>query len=639
MNAETIFSAASKHYQKRDYMGALEALNQLLGVQQDGKTFDLLAKTLVGVGMKAEAATAYQNAAKVEPEQADGFLRKAMNLFLEAGEDDKALLIAKNFMGVAKEDAEVAFVLASIFVKRGQKQIVAPLRGALIDSADPRHVLFSLHFMTGDMENADDERTARAVLKHFPHRNDLRFHLQMILRDRCDFEGMRKNFAPIEAELKRGNLKVLNQEQPLSNVFWCGNEKQNKHATATTPAFTGEERARRRQMAHTWRDDKLRIGYLSADFWPGHATMKLLQDVLKRHDRERFEVTLFCHTPPQKIAESGFDRSVWGDIVTVTHLSDGEAAETIRARNIDILVDLKGHNKDNRSRLLNLGLAPVQVTWLGFPGAVTNVDIDYAIGDRFVLPESSAPHYLEKFCRMPESYQPNDPVSRPPPRHVSRTLAQLPEGPFVYSSFNGVRKITSHMVDLWSRILKGAPDSVFWLMAPYEKQRANLAKAFAERGVDPARIIFAPTIVYEMHIARMATADLMLDAYPCNGHTTTSEALWSGLPVLTYKGTNFASRVSESLLNAAGLPDLVADNDKAYVDLAIALGNDRERMAGIRKRLIDNRFIQPLFDSERFCRHLETAYAMMADRAKAGLEPDHFDVPALPPRTEAFGSL
>jgi predicted O-linked N-acetylglucosamine transferase (SPINDLY family) len=529
-------------------------------------------------------------------------------------------------------------VLASIFLKRGDRSILEGLRKPLIESSDPKHVLFSVNFLSSESNNDENHRTVKKMLRLFPERHDLRLYRQMLLRELCEFDTLRDNFKPIAAELKKGNDKVLELDPPLANLAWCGDERINASAQHATPAPTGAEKRKRRGMPHRWREDKIRVGYLSSDLWDMHATMKLMGDVLARHDRERFEIHLFCHTAEDKLALNRFDRSNWGDVVRISHLSDAQAAEAVRAREIDVLVDLKGYTNASRCRMLNLPLAPVHVAWLGFPGTTVNIDLDYVIGDHVVLPESSKPFYYEKFCRMPDTYQPNDPVNRPRPQEVPRSAMELPQDAFVFGSFNATPKVSAKMIELWSRILKGAENSVFWFIAPSGQIRTNVAKEFAANGIGRHRIVFAPRIEYQLHINRLRNADLALDTYPYNGHTTTSEALWAGLPVLTYKGTNFASRVAESLLTAVGLPELVVADEEAYVETAIHLYENPHKVAEYKKRLDENRFIKPLFDAERFCRHLETAYEMMVERAKAGLEPDHLDVPALPPRQEAFGA-
>jgi predicted O-linked N-acetylglucosamine transferase (SPINDLY family) len=388
-------------------------------------------------------------------------------------------------------------------------------------------------------------------------------------------------------------------------------------------------------MPHAW-GDKIRIGYVSADFWGGHATMKLMQRVLETHDKDRFDITLYCHTPEEHIKMEKGRRDEWGRIVTINHLNHADTAELIRKDGIDILVDLKGYTMGTRNRIFNHMAAPIQVSWLGFPGSTVNVDIDYIIGDHHVLPDTSKPYFHERFCRLPDSYQPNDPVYRPRMEPVTRKDVGLPEDVFVYASFNATRKISLPTIELWSNILKRTKNSVIWIMSGHARTKANILKRFTANGIAPSRVLFMPKIAYQFHVNRMQIADLGLDTFPINGHTTTSEQLWAGLPVLTVKGTNFASRVSESLLNAIGTPDLIAETNQAYEDMAVALCENPERIAAYKQTLVDNRFVKPLFDADRFRHHLESAYVTMVDRAKAGLDPDHFDVPALPARTEPF---
>jgi predicted O-linked N-acetylglucosamine transferase (SPINDLY family) len=268
-----------------------------------------------------------------------------------------------------------------------------------------------------------------------------------------------------------------------------------------------------------------------------------------------------------------------------------------------------------------------------------NIDLDYMIGDHYVMPEHSKPHFYEKLCRLPETYQPNDPAHRPIPRPTTRAEHGLPEDAFVFASFNGNRKITSQMLDVWCNILKRTKNSVLWLICNGPRAENHLALRFDERGINRKRVIFTTRIPYLRHMDRQQLADLGLDTFPVNGHTTTSEQLWGGLPLLTVKGTNFASRVSESLLNAIGAPELVAPDLQGYEDMAVELCNDPKRVNALKEKLIENRYIKPLFDAERFCHHLETGYMMMIERAKAGLEPDHIDVPALPARREPFQTI
>lgn len=637
MNSKVSFSAASRDYQAGRYTQSLATLNQLIDTQKDAKTYALLAKNLLQLGFKSDAAKAYGLAADCAGQGGFEFLKTAAKLHLEAGNDDDALLIAMRNLGKAQEDAELAFIIATIYVRRQRRDLLRPFKKILSESMNPDHMRLAALLLSDDLMDETNQQLARNLFRRFPGNLAFRFLYLVCVREFNEFDEANKHQAPIDAALAKGEIDTLRKDNPFYHLHWCGNEDFNRYATIGTQPLDPMRVGYRRGLPHTW-SDKIRIGYMSSDLWDGHATMKLLQRVLELHDRNRFEITLFDHTQPEFLEKNVTDRSRWGKIVDTYGLSDAAVLNAVRAENIDIMVDLKGHTSGSRASSFNQPLAPIQVAWLGFPGSTLNIDLDYVIGDHSVLPDIAKPFYHEKFLRLPESYQPNDPANRPRPQPVTREQLGLPENTFIFASFNGNRKITSQVVDSWSRILKRAPDSVLWLMANTTRNKENLLERFQANGISAKRIIFCPRAPYEQHISRQQAADLGIDTFPVNGHTTTSEQLWGGLPVLTVKGTNFASRVSESLLSAIDLPELVADDLQAYEDLAVELALNPERIAGYKEHLQEKRYIAPLFDAERFCHHLEHAYELIADRAKQGLDPDHIDVPALPPRTEPFGS-
>ncbi|MDP9808184.1 putative O-linked N-acetylglucosamine transferase (SPINDLY family) [Rhizobium tibeticum] len=640
MNTNISFAAASKDYQKGQYLKSLEVLNKLIDTQQDVKTYVLLAKNLLKLGFKSEAASAYALAGERDSNKESPYTREAALLYFACGDEEQALLQALRVMTLARSDADLACVLASIHIRQGRKDLVSPYRKVISESSNSDHARLAVQLLSDDILDATNATLVHNLFKKFPDIMPLRLLKLVFAREVCDFDLVAREFLPVQRMLDKGDLSVLERDNPFYNLHWCSDEALNALASHNPSLPLKEAAARRRAVPHAW-SKKIRIGYLSSDFWAGHATMKLLRRILELHDRDKFEITLFCHTEEKYLEhEAGtVDRSQWGDVCIVRGMTDEEAANAIRERQIDILVDLKGHTFGGRSRILNYGGAPLQATWLGFPGSVTDVDLDYAIGDRFVLPESSEAHYHEKLVRMPESYQPNDPANRPKPKPTTRTQVGLPEDAFVFASFNANRKINTEILDVWCNILKRAPNGVLWLMLSSPHTQTNLLNYINKKGIDSDRVIFCPRVSYEEHIDRQQMADLGIDTFPVNGHTTTSEQLWGGLPVLTVQGTNFASRVSESLLNAIGLPELVAADIKAYEDMAVVLANSPERIAEYKQRIRRNAGIMPLFDAERFTLHLERAYEIMVERAKMRLEPDHIDVPALPPRTTPFFSF
>ena len=429
----------------------------------------------------------------------------------------------------------------------------------------------------------------------------------------------------------------LTMDDPYDHMLWCEQEEINSRQMkmAAGKPFTAESRRNRRALPHRF-GDKIRVGYLSSDFADQHPTMRLFQGVLLGHDSSKFEIHLFCHTPEDIRAQDHGLRRTYPNLHDILAMDDATARDFIRSFDLDILVDLKGHTRDVRADLINSGLARIQVAYLGFPGSAYGIDCDYAISDPIVTPDRSKAFYHEKLCRLPETYQANDNLHRPLPPPASRAALGLPEDAFVLASFNMVRKITPQTARLWARLLKAIPGSVLWMLCSGKQRQANFTAFMAGCGIEPERLFFTVAESYIPHIARLQAADLGLDTHPYNGHTTTSDKLWAGLPVITFKGSNFASRVSESLLTALGVPQLVAETPDAMVDLAAELARDRATLAALRQRIAENRLHAPLFDTARFTQHLERAFEMMVEREKAGLEPDHIDVPALAPRLTSF---
>lgn len=634
MTIDTRLAEAQAAHDCGDFAGALLHLQPLIDQTTDQPTLALLGEVMAGLGHREDAASIFEQAAEASGPDSARCLKRAAQLHFAAGNAEQAQLIGLRLLSIMPDDPVIVFILVSLFVKSGETGLVDALKDRLVKSQDEEHLLLASRLIAHDTPGSINLELYRKLSRLFPNDPYIRMAHLNHARACADFATVEREEAHLRQEIAAGNSAVLAAEDPHFALMWLDDEALLRQATnlGGFEAYTEKRRRQRRLQDHRW-GKRLKIGYVSADLWDDHATMRLLGDVLRRHDRERFEITLFCNTPSRFVGFDTGGRGEWGSIVEIRDLDDTEAETLIRRMGIDILVDLKGHTGNNRCSLFNRMAAPVQVAWLGFPGSSIGVDCDYIIGDRFVLPDGAAPHYHELFCRLPETYQPNDPVRRALPPAASRASLGLPEETFLFASFNAPKKITPLTLDIWADILKAAPEAHFWIMGP----KPELTSALAARGVAATRLHFADKMAYEPHLARVQAADLGLDTFPCNGHTTTSDILWAGVPVVTARGQSFAGRVSESLLNAVGLSELVAENHAALVPLAAGLAKNSAWTASLRDRLAAARFQAPLFDSERFCRHLETAYRMMADRARAGKPPAAFDVPALPARQEAFG--
>lgn len=318
---------------------------------------------------------------------------------------------------------------------------------------------------------------------------------------------------------------------------------------------------------------------------------------------------------------SAFDR-----FIDVRGKDDLEVATLIRKLEIDIAVDLKGFTGDCRTGIFALRGAPIQVNYLGYPGTMGADYIDYLLADKVVIPENQQEYYSEKIAYLPHTYQVNDALREIAECSPTRIEAGLPERGFVFCSFNNNYKINPAIFDVWMRLLRRHDSSVLWLLEDNPIAAANLRMEAVSRGVDSTRLIFAPRVPMEEHLARHRLADLFLDTLPYNAHTTASDALWSGLPLVTCRGSTFAGRVAASLLNAIGLPELVTDTLEQYEALASKLVDHPEMLSAVKDGLLRNRETHPLFDTDLFRRYLETAYVTMWERHQRDEPPESFTV-------------
>ena len=373
------------------------------------------------------------------------------------------------------------------------------------------------------------------------------------------------------------------------------------------------------------RHERLRIGYFSADFYH-HATSYLIAELIEKHDRTRFEWIAFSFGPETNDDIRQRLKVTFDKFIDVRHLSDRNIVSLARSLDIDIAIDLNGATEGGRTAIFAMRAAPIQVGYLGYPGTLGADYIDYLIADHTLIPISHRQYYSEKIAYLPDSYQPNDRQRPIAEKMLTRTQAGLPEEGFVFCSFNNGYKITPDMFDSWMRILGQVEDSVLWLLADHEIAMRHLKEETRARNIDPDRLVFAPRMELGDHLARHRLADLFLDTLPCTAHTTASDALWMGLPLLTQIGETFAGRVAASLLNALNLPELVTTTRAAYEASSIELATHPAALAAIKRKLDDNRRTAPLFDTERLARHIETAFVMMDERYQAGLPPEHLDI-------------
>jgi predicted O-linked N-acetylglucosamine transferase (SPINDLY family) len=393
-------------------------------------------------------------------------------------------------------------------------------------------------------------------------------------------------------------------------------ERAAREARSTAPAAAPRAAAAAKP--------RLRVGYLSADFHE-HVTAHVMAEVFELHDRSRIEAIGYSYGPDDRSAMRSRLRNTFARFVELRGTSNAQAAAAIRADEVDILVDLKGHTQDARTEIVALRPAPVQASFLGFAATMGASFIDYIITDRYVLPPQHQDRYSERPAYLPGCYYPSD-RRRPRGALLAREALGLPAGAFVFCCFNQAQKILPATFGLWMRLLHQVPAAVLWLLDVNRWATENLRREAARHGIDPGRLVFSPKSAPEDYLARLRAADLFLDTWPYNAHTTASDALWVGLPVLTCPGETLPSRVAASQLMALGVPELVAGSPADYEARALTLARAPETLAALRERVALQRETSALFDTPRFTRGLEAAYARMWALHASGARPGMIEV-------------
>ena len=446
----------------------------------------------------------------------------------------------------------------------------------------------------------------------------MRLHTRMLI---CDWTNFDAECANLTSSVK--NRKATTQPWVFAGISSSPEDQLQCARSWVAEKFPPSQKTI--WQGEKYRHDRIRVAYVSADFHQ-HATSYLMAGMFECHDKSKFEVAAISIGPQDNSEMRQRLKRSFGTFIDAVTLSDDEVASKIREREIDLLIDLKGFTQDARTNIFARRPAPVQVSYLGYPGTMGANYIDYIIADHTVISDEDRKFYSEKIAVLPDSYQVNDRSRVISDKAFSRSDCGLPSQGFVFCCFNNNYKITPHMFDRWIRILVQVDGSVLWLLHDNASAASNLRSAAAARGVSADRLVFAERLPLPEHLARHRLADLFLDTLPCNAHTTASDALWAGLPVLTCLGETFAGRVAASLLKAIGLPELIA-TPEAYEQMAIDLAKHPEKLAVIKRKLAANRPTTPLFDTTAFTGHIEAAYTKMYERHQAGLTPDHIVVP------------
>ena len=453
-----------------------------------------------------------------------------------------------------------------------------------------------------------------------PDEEDLRGLLVTARMQACDWTGLEDDTAALLADIRAGRTLVdpfslLAMPSTPEDQLRCASAMVARDYPAMAPLYRGERYDHRR----------IRVAYVSGDYHR-HPTTYLVVAALEQHDRDRFETFGISLGPDDKSEERTRVSRAFDRFIDARERGNGEIAALLYANQVDIAIDLGGFTSGGRLSVFAMRPAPVQAAYLGYPGTTGAPYIDYLIADAVVVPPDAYRFYSEKIVALPGTYQANDnrrPRSQPIP---TRAECGLPPTGFVFCSFSNNYKIAPAIFAVWMELLTAVEGSVLWLMGSNQTAADNLRREAVRGGIAGERLIFASSLPVDQHLARHRLADLCLDTLPYNAHTTASDALWMGTPIITCPGSTFPSRVAASLLTAIGLPELITKSLDQYRQLALTLAREPARLAAIRAKLAANRDTTALFDTARFTRHLEAAYVTMIERYRRGEAPAAFSV-------------
>jgi protein O-GlcNAc transferase len=546
--------------------------------------WNLLGAAQKDLGRMDEAIVAYNNAITLQPAYADTYNNMGVTLKAQ-GKLEEAIAAYARALSIKPDYAEALFNMGHTLKAQGKlDEAIAAYNKAHLFKPDYAEAIGnSLH----QMAHICDWSAIDACSSHVKE-------LAIIGRSVAPF-----NFLSLEDAPERHRLR--------SELYARGRYPQRSLPVVSKPSKKPE---------------RLRIGYFSADFY-NHATMNLMAQVFAVHDKSNFEIFAFSYGPD---TQDKMHKKLISDVDVfhdVREMNDMQIVDLARSENLNIAIDLKGFTQATRLEPFAYGLAPIQISYLGYPGTLGTDFIDYIVADPVLIPDNKRQYYAEQIIYLPNTYQPTDNTRVISDKVMTREDMGLPNEGFVFCCFNASYKINRKEFDIWMRLLGKVEDSVLWLIQSNKWAEQNLKREAEARGISAERLIFAKKVPQDKHIARQKLADLFLDTFNVNAHTTTSDALWAGLPVLTKLGEGFAARVAASLLTAIGLPELITESEEAYEALALALATDPNELAKIKSKLEANRLTQPLFDSETYTRHLETGYQMAYDRYFNGHSPAH----------------
>ncbi|MDB2414490.1 tetratricopeptide repeat protein [Rickettsiales bacterium] len=593
-DVNALYLAGMSYFQMQEFKLSCVYLNRALQIiPNHSDAYFFLGNSFYALGMYKEAEIAFRNCININPDNSSahnclGVALDQQDMLFEAIES------YKNAIDISPKFASAYYNLANAFRDTSQmREAIKNYEYAVMLAPDNVNAMACyLHQLQHtcqwdqyeEISKLVDQQTNQYIQNDFITGETPFIAISRNMDDEINFKIAKSWAMPIEKQAKESGIKF--------------DHLRNKT-----------------------KDKKLTIGYISKDF-QDRPTAHLMLGVFREHNLNEYNIIAYSYGEDNSGNYRQEIKDNCSKFVDISNLTDQQAAQLIYDDKVDILIDLQGYMLAGRLAIAALRPAPIQISYLGFPGTIGADFFDYIITDPIVTPESQEPYFSEKFLYMPGCYQANDNQQHISDIEFSRSVFDLPEDAFIFCSFNQAMKIERIMFDKWMEILKAVPNSVLWLWHSGVLAAENIKKEAEKAGVDPSRIIFTNRLPKDQHLARIKLADLALDTRICGGHTTTSDALWAGVPVLTLQGKHFASRVCSSLLENIGLRKMITTDIDDYVAKAVELGNNPNKVKELKNTISENRLSTSLFDTSKFTANLEKSYKIIWDNYVDGKNPN-----------------
>ncbi len=614
-NYQAFFNLGNVFLSVKEFNKSLECYNKAILINPEyKKAYNNRGNVMRELGMLNQAVKNYDKAIAIESNNPDSYVNRG-TIFYELRNFSKASKDYIKAIHLKKNYAEAYFSLANVFNETGaSKDAIENYKKAIKINPNYAEAYNNLGNLYNKLKKYNEAIICfEKAIRINPNFNFLYGNLIQTKCIICDWKYFKKDIKNLEKniEIKKKTappfltLSLFDSPQIQKNasIIWC----EDKFFKSKNIYFENKKI-----------NKKVRIGYYSADFGE-HAMSYLLANLFELHDKSKFEIIAFSFV---NHSESKIGKRVsnsFNKFFDVSLKSDEEIVELSKNLNIEIAVDLMGFTKKNRFSIFHKRCSPIQVNYLGYPGTLGNANIDYIIADKIIIPKKNEKFYSEKIVYLPNTYQVNDSKKQISKKFLSKKEFGLPENSFIFCCFNQNYKINPKIFNIWMDLLLEVKNSTLWLIEDNEISIKNLKKEAEKKMVNQNRIIFAKRLPNEKHLARHKLADLFIDTFPYTAHTTGSDALWSGLPLVTLKGETFASRVASSLLNAVNLPELVTTSYEEYKELAIKLSLNPKILQTFKKKLEINISKKPLFNTKLFVKNIESAFIQMHDRYYKGM--------------------